>query len=234
MRALIDGKDFQFRSNEKGFRKENVEALCRLGRSSKKANPETVGEKGIGFKSVFKAAKVAFIRSNAYSFKFDTDKLGGFGMLVPTWVPTSEATKSFAGSRVTLAMKETWDKNAFENELESFSPACLLFTRKIKRIEITMRTEVCWRAHTWRLDERSCFKNAVEIVTCSQGDSDRRARYLIHEYPVHNLPTSATRPDSKQRKIVIGLPYKDDVPQVQAQQTFAYLPINDFGFQVGG
>jgi hypothetical protein len=190
MRALIDGIDFQFQSNEKGFRKENVEALCRLGRSSKKANPATVGEKGIGFKSVFKAAKVAFIRSNAYSFKFDANKLGGFGMLVPTWVPTGAATNSFAGTRLTLVMKKTWDKDAFENELESFSPACLLFTRKIERIEITMRTELCWRAHTLSLDERSCFENAVEIITSSQSDSDRRAKYLIHEYPVHDLPSS--------------------------------------------
>lgn len=42
--------------NEDGFTKENILALCRTGRSSKTPGHGYTGEKGIGFKSVFKIA----------------------------------------------------------------------------------------------------------------------------------------------------------------------------------
>jgi sensor histidine kinase regulating citrate/malate metabolism len=53
--------------NEKGFSKENIHALCQIGQSSKKPGQGYTGEKGIGFKSVFKIANrahIALISSN--------------------------------------------------------------------------------------------------------------------------------------------------------------------------
>src|ERR1700722_11512294 len=50
--------------NEKGFSKKNVEALCANGRSTKKCGGTSaafIGEKGMGFKSVFKVANVVGI-----------------------------------------------------------------------------------------------------------------------------------------------------------------------------
>ena len=58
---------------------QNVAAICGLGSSSKKSKkrPEDsiiyVGEKGIGFKSVFRVADVVWVSSRAYSFKFDSE-----------------------------------------------------------------------------------------------------------------------------------------------------------------
>jgi HSP90 family molecular chaperone len=78
--------------NELGFSPQNVEALCRVGQSTKKvASASTsnnnatryVGEKGIGFKSVFKAADVIWIASGEYEFKFD--KRRPLGMIAPIW-----------------------------------------------------------------------------------------------------------------------------------------------------
>ncbi|XP_021814166.1 uncharacterized protein LOC110756956 isoform X2 [Prunus avium] len=42
-------------NNEKGFSPENIESICGIGRSTKKGNRNRgyIGEKGIGFKSVF-------------------------------------------------------------------------------------------------------------------------------------------------------------------------------------
>ncbi|KAK6410617.1 hypothetical protein LTR95_018195, partial [Oleoguttula sp. CCFEE 5521] len=63
--------------NEVGFTPANVRAICRIADSTKKiesAHKGYIGEKGIGFKSVFKVADVVSIQSGAVSFQFDKTK----------------------------------------------------------------------------------------------------------------------------------------------------------------
>jgi hypothetical protein len=55
--------------NEKGFSRTNMEALCVNRRSTKKCGDNSaafIGEKGMGFKSVFKMANVVGITSGFY------------------------------------------------------------------------------------------------------------------------------------------------------------------------
>ena len=75
------------RCNEVGFSRQNVEAICAIGRSSKGGRDHRtdmqhrIGEKGVGFKSVFKIADVVWIKSGYYSFKLD--KSQPLGMITP-------------------------------------------------------------------------------------------------------------------------------------------------------
>lgn len=69
------GKEI-FRSdcNEIGFSFRQLDALTRIGKSTKKAaggRKGYIGEKGIGFKSVFKVADVVRVASGCYEFKFN-------------------------------------------------------------------------------------------------------------------------------------------------------------------
>eukprot|EP00854_Cymbomonas_tetramitiformis_P001232 gene1232-1810_t len=89
-------------NNERGFRREDIESICHIGESSKKnvvrqwdaheGGRGYIGEKGIGFKSVFKISPCPhiFSRNNdgAYDFKFhkDPDEEVGVGFVVPKWV----------------------------------------------------------------------------------------------------------------------------------------------------
>lgn len=63
--------------NEIGFTKANVRALTAIGESTKKlilsGNDRSIGEKGVGFKSVFGVAEQVEIHSNGFDFKL-TDK----------------------------------------------------------------------------------------------------------------------------------------------------------------
>ena len=74
--------------NELGFWEQDVKAICNVDATTKKKDKSAgyIGEKGIGFKSVFKAANVVYIRSREYSFKFDVNDpiLKDFGMLTQT------------------------------------------------------------------------------------------------------------------------------------------------------
>ena len=85
--------------NEDGFIKENLEAICNIGKSSKTGAQGYIGEKGIGFKSVFMVAWKAHIQSGDFSFSFQHKKGGsGMGMISPIWEDTGEAAGRSAHS----------------------------------------------------------------------------------------------------------------------------------------
>jgi HSP90 family molecular chaperone len=46
-------------NNESGFTESNIRALCDIGNSTKASTAGYIGQKGIGFKSVFRVANVA-------------------------------------------------------------------------------------------------------------------------------------------------------------------------------
>lgn len=70
-------------NNEIGFTADDVRSVCDLGASTKLSSSNSIGRKGIGFKSVFMVSDRPQILSGNWSFKFDTQKYGAFG-LVPS------------------------------------------------------------------------------------------------------------------------------------------------------
>jgi hypothetical protein len=60
-------------NNGRFFTVEDVEALCRSGSSHKYRGGNTIGYRGIGFKSVVNLAKRIYVFSGDYSFFFDRD-----------------------------------------------------------------------------------------------------------------------------------------------------------------
>ena len=82
---LIDRDKIVIDSNEDGFLEENVEAICKVGASTKKGVRGYIGEKGIGFKSVFKIASRVRVQSGPFSFSFNCggNDEDGMGMVTP-------------------------------------------------------------------------------------------------------------------------------------------------------
>ncbi|KAF4636993.1 hypothetical protein G7Y89_g1093 [Cudoniella acicularis] len=89
LNLTCDADGLRIDCNETGFTAKNVDALCTIGQSTKAGLQRAtryVGEKGIGFKSVFKAADVLWISSGGYTFKLDTTTLlRSLGMITPIW-----------------------------------------------------------------------------------------------------------------------------------------------------
>lgn len=61
-------------NNGKSFTQNDVEALCRSGSSNKHRGGETIGYRGIGFKSVVNIANVVNIISGDFKFSFERKK----------------------------------------------------------------------------------------------------------------------------------------------------------------
>lgn len=99
--------------NEKGFTKQNVRAITAIGESTKKKllnNQHNIGEKGIGFKSVFGVAESVEIHSNGFDFKLTEEK--------PTVPEKCKELKDYSGTLMKFIMKQEVSK--------SFDPKNLL------------------------------------------------------------------------------------------------------------
>jgi len=69
-------------NNERGFSAENIRALCDIGNSTKKgSNRGYIGNKGIGFKSVFRVG----CRKKSPSFYIVLSFMDIFSLLILCW-----------------------------------------------------------------------------------------------------------------------------------------------------
>ncbi|MCL7033099.1 hypothetical protein MKW94_029387 [Papaver nudicaule] len=136
-------------NNEKGFLSKNIDSICSVGRSTKKGHRQRgyIGEKGIGFKSVFLITAQPYIFSNGYQIKFSEDPCPecNVGYIVPQWVeehPTLAEIKQIYGAErslpttiIVLPLKP--DKvHPVKQQLSSIHPEVLLFLAKIKSLSV--------------------------------------------------------------------------------------------------
>ncbi|KAK3936617.1 hypothetical protein QBC46DRAFT_461396 [Diplogelasinospora grovesii] len=129
--------------NEDGFTEANVRAICAVRESSKTGEQGYIGEKGIGFKSVFKVAWKVHIQSGDYSFSF-SHRPGdsGIGMIAPRWEETTERLRGPL-TRMTLYLIDDGEAEARATQRQNITqqfqqpqPVMLLFLKKLRRIEI--------------------------------------------------------------------------------------------------
>ncbi|KAK7848788.1 sacsin [Quercus suber] len=136
-------------NNEKGFSSKNIDSICSVGRSTKKGNRKRgyIGEKGIGFKSVFLVSSQPCIFSNGYQIRFNEEPCPhcNLGYIVPEWVeesPTLSDIKKIYGSRTTLptttiVLPLKFDKvKPVKQQLSNVHPEVLLFLSKIKQLSV--------------------------------------------------------------------------------------------------
>ena len=122
--------------NEDGFSEKNVKEICRIGASTKAVVDRErgfIGEKGIGFKSVFKVADTVHISSGPWSFRFDRRKQ--LGMIAP--ILESFPSDIIPGhTQILLDIHEESQADKINSELQKIKPELLIFLRKLKVINI--------------------------------------------------------------------------------------------------
>ncbi|KAM1025525.1 hypothetical protein TB2_038051 [Malus domestica] len=173
-------------NNEKGFSPKNIESICSVGRSTKKGNRKRgyIGEKGIGFKSVFLITAHPYIFSNGYQIRFSEEPCVhcNVGYIVPEWVdanPTLLDIKKIYGSgsalpTTTLILPLKADKfQAVKQQLSSIHPEVLLFLSKIKRLSIREDNE------DPRKNNVSAIKIASETEFVTRRNIDAQS-YTLH------------------------------------------------------
>ncbi|KAM0424514.1 hypothetical protein ACHAPT_010228 [Fusarium lateritium] len=209
--------------NERGFNASNVDAICTIRQSTKAGQKGYTGEKGIGFKSVFKAADVVWISSGAYSFNFD--KRRRFGMIAPSWAefpePVQEGYTSFY-----LQLSPQFDENELVETLLHFDATQMLFLRRLRHVKIEVTS----------LDGLPCTKYIHRTDACEDGNAisyletgNIGLKYLVYKHRVTDLPTEAKRPGCTDSDLVLAFPFldHDQEPHSEPQMVYAGLPIGN-------
>jgi hypothetical protein len=222
--------------NEVGFEKENVEALCAIGESTKKAKQRArgyIGEKGIGFKSVFKVADVVHISSKAYSFRFDRNDM--LGMITPAIEPFPVEILN-GQTQILLDLKGKSEFEMINDELERLEGHILIFLRKIAKMIIkTPSQPYQFEVLKVKEDQDLDGEETVTLQTTSLPDNKRKTQtYLIVRRRETSLSTESRRENIKETEIVLAFPVDENVRPLlrRHQNTYAYLPIDDYGFKV--
>lgn len=218
--------------NEVGFSPRNVEALCRVGQSTKKGfkggdlSTRYVGEKGIGFKSVFKAADVVWISSGNYSFKFDKSKQ--LGMIAPIWddfpVPVKPGYTSLY-----LQLSKSYNHRGLLQELKALDSRLLIFLRRLRSITVSISEPIGPISKTWNsnFSRTEMGKDLTRLV-----QNGRVCDYIITRHQVPNMPRESKREGVTSSEIILGFPItEDNQPKRESQQAYAFLPIRDYGFE---
>ncbi len=163
-------------NNEIGFNRRNVEALCAVGLSTKRERTlGYIGEKGIGFKSVFQVSAEPAIFSAGFCFAFDdVDKI------VPHWRDPPSRIDPLDGTTIMLKLRPDYKQGGrrpIGAQVAEIDPRLMLFLRNLTRIVVSDRTagrrvefrrsdagDECVRVEgggaesTWRL-----FPRAIEV-----------------------------------------------------------------------
>ncbi|XP_058649126.1 uncharacterized protein wu:fj29h11 isoform X2 [Onychostoma macrolepis] len=215
-------------NNECGFEENNVRAICDVGRSTKgKHKYGYIGQKGIGFKSVFKVTNCPEIHSNGFHIRFDK-KSGPMGYILPHWVeqerPVSAGAREIAEQRwatkihLPLRSESYQTKNLFHD----VHPSLLLFLHRLRSITIFNEAE----KRLVSMTRRDLSHNILEVA-----HTGGEERWLVVK---RMLYPKKIKEDVESTELALAFQLSDssscDV-KPQKQPVFAFLPLRSFGFR---
>lgn len=223
LKFIIEPDKILIQNNESGFAEENILALCSVGESTKTKQDGYIGEKGIGFKSVFKISDEPQIFSKGYHFKFKrVDEDYGLGYIVPYWI---EDVPDFVDGKLTNILLPL--NNNAKEELSKFSeiePELLLFLRKLHRVEIQNKADNTFHSYVKTQENGRIKLSSNKIVEYYKLVSQ------VLDVPENIHEETRQIPDTK---LVLGFPIKQDgSAKIQSEQkVFAFLPTRSYGFK---
>ncbi|KAM0038802.1 putative histidine kinase/HSP90-like ATPase superfamily [Helianthus debilis subsp. tardiflorus] len=201
-------------NNERGFSPKNVESICSVGRSTKKGLRKRgyIGEKGIGFKSVFLITSQPYIFSNGYKIRFNEKPCQqcNVGYIVPEWVeedPTLFDIQSVYGlstalPTTTLVLPLKSEKvKPVKDQLSTIHPEVLLFLSKIKRLSVREDNDDP-RLNTVSAISISSEKNFVTLKSMDAEENVFSILKFIQYLGAHYIPSTDFVNQIKQGKWV--------------------------------
>ena len=227
--------------NEDGFTEANVNSICRTGRSSKRYQRGYIGEKGIGFKSVFQVASKVHIQSNSFSFSFEYDgeaNTNKLGIITPVVEDEVIALEDRPLTRMTLTLLQSLPHNYLVTQFQSIPDDLLLFLSTLKKLEIKIRhTDQRIQVTTFKKSE-NLTTNMTSLMKTVEDPNEQETRnsfenqYYTTKRQVSGLPVDDARLDVDECEVVLAFPLESSRPLISAQNVFAFLPVRDFGFSV--
>lgn len=246
LRFIVTPRTFIAETNEDGFKRVNVEAICATGKSSKNlsALDTSIGEKGFGFKSVFSVANEVHIQSGVWSFRFSHMRGDdGLGMVTPLHAPAESLPEDIT-TRITLALSNTAIQRYQDllDALTDIPETTIFFLRTLQRIEIhANENDSLWTMTVIRKEQLHEVVNITRTVRRSGEELDteatERSVYQVFTRTVTPMPEDERRQGRNNTRIDLAFPVDLFTGQPKlserGQHIFAYLPLHRLpGLQV--
>ena len=243
----LDSERLSVFNNEDGFRGENLRALCDVGKTTKgKHRKGLIGQKGIGFKSVFRVTDTPEIHSSGFHVRFDVHN-GALGMIKPVWIEENDRKEtlqldlktSLSSQNVTTKIilpftTKSSNVKDFKTKLQQIEPSLLLFLNKLTRIliQIDLSDDTSSDPMQESLTlEREFLSNRIVRVQSSESREFFLVETASVEVPEHlNVKLEET-------EISFAFPLEAMAADsfrftyARTMQAFAFLPVRDFGLK---
>jgi hypothetical protein len=227
----VDPSRLTMSNNEVGFSEANITAICRVGDSTKsKSKAENIGEKGIGFKSVFSVSNAPEIHSNGYHFRFDrTKETNLLGYVVPHWCEPHDDIRP-EGTSIILPAAPGVEFDA--STLGDLDARVLLFLNKLRQLTIDFgREERVYK----RIDRKlvSLLRTEIKTDTGKQAQEELRYVRVLKTITVDPQHADIKRPNIATTDVVLAFPVNEAAEAMpeQASHAFAFLPVAQLGFK---
>ncbi|XP_077406198.1 uncharacterized protein LOC144038026 isoform X2 [Vanacampus margaritifer] len=218
-------------NNEAGFQETNIKAICDVGQSTKgKHKYGYIGQKGIGFKSVFKVTDRPEIHSNGFHLFFDKT-CGPMGYILPHWMDDErpfdpQLHEPFLHSWTTkICLPLRSESHQTRNLFHDVHPSLLLFLHRLRSITIYNQAE----NRLVTMTRKDLNHNVLEV-----DHSDGTDRWLVVKT---TLQPNMLKENVELTELALAFQLNCDnsggdiIGQPQKQPVFAYLPLRSFGFR---
>ncbi|KAJ3681637.1 hypothetical protein LUZ60_014210 [Juncus effusus] len=233
-------------NNERGFTAKNIRALCDIGNSTKKGSGGGyIGNKGIGFKSVFRVTDSPEIHSNGFHIKFDISK-GQIGFVLPTLIPPCDISKlgrllpadittgeahNPASWRtcISLPFKTNSELIHVQSLFQDLHPSLLLFLNKLKCIKFKSEFD-----GMYKIMRKENLGNGIIRVS----DGNNTMNWLVVRKKLSG--GIIIRPEVQTTEIAMAFTLEESQnseestefkPYLTHQPVFAFLPLRNYGLK---
>lgn len=213
-------------NNESGFLEKHVKAICKVGVSTKDKRQGYIGEKGIGFKSVFQITSCPQIFSNKFQFELpESHKQTGLGYIVPNWINKTPEIVNDNGTTMIFPLDQAqFNSDQAEQLLKEISPQTIIFLKKLKNLELLIETQ---NQYEIIIEKSSSISSLVELTyirNSENGEESQTSEYWVLEKSFEKPEgiTIEQRQGITEREIVVAIPLKESKAN---GKLFAYLPV---------
>lgn len=208
-------------NNEKGFSEDNIRSICSVGESTKKKREGYVGEKGIGFKSVFTVTAEPHLFSNGYQIQFkENDQEAELSYILPYWVETPPSIIREHGMMTSLLLPLKQEKkNEIIRELSRVKPETILFLSKLESLNIQIESS----GESIELNRDLSNEPRAVLLAKRDSNDDKLTDYYLYKQRI-DVPDGLDEPKREgilDREITLAFPLSDERSE---GVIFAYLP----------
>jgi hypothetical protein len=253
LRIVLDHDFILLSNNEQGLRASDVSAICSLAVTTKQLN-EHIGEKGVGFKSVFAASNQPTLISHTWKFAFHVPGLDEMSYITPMWI-SDDAIPAKIRHRTESEPLDTYlylplKLDRFTPEAEEFldqvaqatDPCILINLRRLEKLEIVderksqtlivTKKVIVTEQNQWQectTFEGFIFNNLTEsLVHLESGSKQNNFRVYSASIILPSIIEHRGTTTTTTTRIVLAFPC--DPEYKLAYNAYAGLPVCNLGF----